>query len=512
MKKLTGICIAGVLSMMTVSVEGASKLYGTIGHGYTDGSTLIELNPTTGGFVSTIGSVGYIVNGLAYDATSGKLYGGTSFNDATYNGLIEIDMTTGVGTPIGVHGWGLTGSATAVTNIAINSAGEMFGWWDPTVDDLVWIDKTTGIATVVADSGLFSSEHGLAFDNDDNLYLFNGDDEPKPVYEINTSTGAATHFGDITGFPDGYGEDVHHGDFDPDTNLYYGISDWGNFNPRAIHVVDMSDLSITSTLPTVDNLHTLAFISDGGGGGGDDEGPVTSNVAATPSLIAVNTDDVILTATVDDSATGNSAIASAEYSLDGTTWQSLGAADGTFDSPIEAVIANLGQFSVGVYDIGVRGTDSAGNLGPPAYCLLVVYDPTGGFVTGGGWIYSEPGNYTVDPLAEGVAYFGFVSKYKKRAEAPIGRTEFEFHAGDLDFYSSGYEWLVVNQGGSNAQFKGSGTINGAGGYKFMVRATDGEPDTFRIFIWDEISDLLVYDNGSHQQIGGGSIIVHKGKK
>ncbi len=51
---------------------------------------------------------------------------------------------------------------------------------------------------------------------------------------------------------------------------------------------------------------------------------------------------------------------------------------------------------------------------------------------------------------------------------------------------------VVNQGGDNAQFKGSGTVNGAldsngNAYKFMLWAGDGSPDTFRIQIWWEDS-------------------------
>jgi hypothetical protein len=85
----------------------------------------------------------------------------------------------------------------------------------------------------------------------------------------------------------------------------------------------------------------------------------------------------------------------------------------------------------------------------------------------------------------------------------------------LNFHSSSYQWLVVNQAGSNAQFKGSGTINGAGDNKFMLWAGDGELDTFRIRIWTEDDDGVetdVYDNGNEQPIAGGSIIVHKGKK
>jgi len=114
----------------------------------------------------------------------------------------------------------------------------------------------------------------------------------------------------------------------------------------------------------------------------------------------------------------------------------------------------------------------------------------------------------------GKATFGFVSKYKKGAEVPTGSTEFQFQAGDLNFHSTSYDWLVVT-GSDYAKFKGVGTINGGGEYKFKIWAGDDEPDTFRIKIWteDEFGDeTVVYDNFSDQALGGGSIVIHtKGK-
>jgi hypothetical protein len=114
-------------------------------------------------------------------------------------------------------------------------------------------------------------------------------------------------------------------------------------------------------------------------------------------------------------------------------------------------------------------------------------------------------------LPTGKATFGFVSKYKKGASIPEGTTEFQFKAGGLNFHSTNYDWLVVNQGGTNAQFKGYGTINGAGNYGFMLWAGDGSPDTFRIKIWDATTEEVVYDNGPDQPIGGGNIVVHTKK-
>jgi hypothetical protein len=149
--------------------------------------------------------------------------------------------------------------------------------------------------------------------------------------------------------------------------------------------------------------------------------------------------------------------------------------------------------------------------------MVVVYDPSAGFVTGGGWIDSPAGAYYPDPQLMGSANFGFVSKYKKGASTPTGETEFQYKVGNLNFHSSAYDWLVVS--GGRAQYKGSGTINSAGNYGFLLTSIDGAiaggADRFRMKIWDKGTNSAVYDNqlgasdGSEPStvIGGGSIVI-----
>ena len=181
--------------------------------------------------------------------------------------------------------------------------------------------------------------------------------------------------------------------------------------------------------------------------------------------------------------------------------------DDTLESPsFTGVTAGVTNLELWVSDGADEGLDST---------MLVVYDPSGGFVTGGGWIDSPAGAYVPDPFLAGQANFGFVSKYKRGASTPTGNTTFVFEVAALEFHSSSYDWLVVNQGGTNAQFKGAGSINDDGDYRFMLWAGDGaknESDTFRIKIWDEDeagNESVIYDNGPDQPIGGGSIVVHK---
>jgi hypothetical protein len=167
----------------------------------------------------------------------------------------------------------------------------------------------------------------------------------------------------------------------------------------------------------------------------------------------------------------------------------------------------------GIYAVQLTMVDISGQFDVATYEFVVVYDANGGFVTGAGWIDSWPGAYRPNPTLAGKATFGFVSGYRKGATVPTGNTGFEFQAGSLNFRSEQYQWLVVNQGGTNAQYRGSGTINGEGDYEFMLWAGDDNPDTFRLKIWWEEGDAeyLVYDNGSNglnQEIGGGSIVIH----
>lgn len=172
----------------------------------------------------------------------------------------------------------------------------------------------------------------------------------------------------------------------------------------------------------------------------------------------------------------------------------------------------------GVYELTLTVTDLKYlSYVQKTYQYVVVYDPSAGFVTGGGWIDSPAGAYTPDPLLAGHASFGFVSKYHRGADVPVGQTVFEFHTAGMRFESRTYYWLVI--AGGKAMYKGVGKINDLGSYTFMLTAIDGAirggPDTFRIRIWDSATEQLIYDNqigeadtaDSTTVLGDGSIII-----
>jgi hypothetical protein len=186
----------------------------------------------------------------------------------------------------------------------------------------------------------------------------------------------------------------------------------------------------------------------------------------------------------------------------------------------------------GVYSVVVTVRDDDGGTATRALdqMFVVIFDPDGGFVTGGGWIMSPALACTLTPgcaSQTGKANFGFNSKYKKGSNVPDGQTQFQFHAGDLNFHSSSYDVGSLVVSGHKAQYKGVGTINGVAGYKFVLTAYDGDVsggggvDKFRMKITRIVGGEVVYDNrrglsddidnADPMAISGGSIVIHKGK-
>jgi PKD repeat protein len=249
----------------------------------------------------------------------------------------------------------------------------------------------------------------------------------------------------------------------------------------------------------------------------DNEPPAIESITAPGEPVALANQPVAVSARFTDPDTDDTHAAEWDW---GDDTQSAGTV--TQEDGYGSVDGSHTYAEPGVYAITLTVTDNHRQSAKMAYEYVVVYDPGGGFVTGGGWIWSEAGWCQLDDLcagAEGKASFGFVSKYKKGAKVPTGNTQFNFTAGGLNFHSDTYQWLVVNRTGSNAQYKGSGSINGdlapnGGAYKFMLWARDEDPDfgdTFRIKIWYDVADgieVVVYDNGFDQAIGGGSITIH----
>ena len=246
--------------------------------------------------------------------------------------------------------------------------------------------------------------------------------------------------------------------------------------------------------------------------------PTIESINVPLSPFNINDQPVPITASFSDPAGTNDVPYTCTVDYDDDSGPQAGTVSGT-----ECTGPGSSYAEAGVYTVTVEVTDKDGGVGSAdASTYVVIYDPSAGFVTGGGWIYSVPGAYVPDPELEGKATFGFVAKYKKGSSVPTGNTEFQFRAADLNFHSGSYQWLVI--AGFKAMYKGTGTINGEGNYGFMLTAIDAklrtstDVDLFRIKIWEISSGNVIYDNQGGfnfndptTEIGGGSIVIHSGK-
>ena len=177
----------------------------------------------------------------------------------------------------------------------------------------------------------------------------------------------------------------------------------------------------------------------------------------------------------------------------------------------------------GVYKVSLKVTDNnflstTTTTVNGLEALVVIYDPDGKWVSGGGWFDSPQGAFVQMPVASGKASFGFISRYQSGSTLPIGSTRFQLNAGGLNFQSTSYEWLVIS--GNKAQYTGVGTINGSGSYRFILMTIDGDQpngdgqDKIRLRIWSDTG--LIYDNQLNAPdnadpatvLGGGSIVIH----
>ncbi len=286
-----------------------------------------------------------------------------------------------------------------------------------------------------------------------------------------------------------------------------------------------------------------------------------SGVATCPASVTINSDgaDQIITGTAYDNA-GNTASASLTVNVDQTapvvgiptfSIQPMAVSDTTgvtaaVSDALSGVVGGeiwigtdpgIGQatplvssngtlsgaisgLAAGLYPVGVRAVDAAGNWSASSTALLVVYDPNGGFATGGGWIIpggatSETGDLLPGLDGTSKANFGFVVKYQNgQTTVPGGNFEFHYNAGDFHLSSTGFQWLVVTNT-QWAHFQGQATINGGTTrYPIRIDARDsnksGTPDHLVLRIYatgtDPNTATPIYQASG--DVTGGDITIH----
>ena len=170
----------------------------------------------------------------------------------------------------------------------------------------------------------------------------------------------------------------------------------------------------------------------------------------------------------------------------------------------------------GTYNIKLTVTDKDGGARAVTYKSMIVINPAA--VDGRGRFNSPKGAYIPTLSIAGRADFRITSAYNSGASIPSGEVAFSLSDVRFDFLATTQTSLVID--GSTARVKGTGTVNGAGKFGFLLIVTDGgastNPDLFRIRIWDiNNANALVYDNQKGQaitsnagtQVSGDSIVV-----
>ena len=358
-----------------------------------------------------------------------------------------------------------------------------------------------------------TDSHGLSATDEANININNISPE------VNIATNAIINEGNIFAISGSF--------TDPGADTWTATVDYGDNSGEQTLALNGKTFSLSHQYldnppSPATNYVVLVTINDGNDSGISNPINVTvNNVAPTLGPITTPTDLVLVNTSV---------TASADFTDPGTLdthvatwdWGDGNLSDGTINETNGSGTASGSHTytTAGVYTLTLTVTDDDGVSTSEEFKFLVIHDPEGEFVTGGGWIDSPDGSYTYDTSITGKATLSFVLKYQKGATVPTGNTQFNFHADNMNFTSTEYEWLVI--AGSKAQYKGSGTINGDGDYRFILTAIDGKlandgVDRFRIKIIDKTNDSIVYDNqmgtpddaNPTTAISGGSIVIHK---
>jgi hypothetical protein len=144
------------------------------------------------------------VTGAAYSGYDRTFYAVTSGEDfLARSKLYKVDLATAQATYVGaISVPGVAG--ITVTDIAVDAAGAMYGF-DGLGKTLLAIDRTTGAANVVGDTGIVTSHiASLDFDDRDGTLYMIGQDESDgsgmptfKTYRLDLTTGAAGELGTL---------------------------------------------------------------------------------------------------------------------------------------------------------------------------------------------------------------------------------------------------------------------------------------------------------------------------
>jgi hypothetical protein len=187
-----------LVALLSSMKADAGTLYATTSAGVP--GELYIINPATGAMIQDIGplndsnSVNYPITGLAFHPVTGVLYGSTGNNpESTAARLVTINPATGLVTVIGSFNAGpvnTSGVPATMSDLAFDSAGNLYGVASIGGPQLYSINIATGQATVIGSTGLTStSGGGLAINSAGTIY---GSPTASRFGTYNSTSGAFT--------------------------------------------------------------------------------------------------------------------------------------------------------------------------------------------------------------------------------------------------------------------------------------------------------------------------------
>ena len=167
------------------------EFYNEVWYCYTNDNTFYKINYQTGEIISQISSTNDWAVDMAYDYSTGTMYG-------TKSGVLySINLETGACTTIG------TLSETLMT-LAVDHSGNMYGI-NITAGNLYSVDKTTAVCTLIGATGQGCNYvQSMGFDHYTGVLYWCGYGTSGNFFTVDVSTGAATQIsagiGECTSF------------------------------------------------------------------------------------------------------------------------------------------------------------------------------------------------------------------------------------------------------------------------------------------------------------------------
>lgn len=228
------------------SCPPAASLYAT---GPFEGPGLLySVNPATGA-TAFVGPVGYNdVTGIDF-ASDGVLYAlGKRPDDSGVQVLLTIDPCTGEGTEVGPTG-------TTLREMVAAPGGGLYAY---SGQNFSTIDRVTGAATTIGNSGITADDFGIEYSpTDDKIYFATIFNAIGTLYSIDPATGASAIVSPLN-LPVNITA-LRAMDFNPGNNTMYGlIADSAFPGTTLLATVDTAG-HVVSSVATTSRFNTLAF-------------------------------------------------------------------------------------------------------------------------------------------------------------------------------------------------------------------------------------------------------------